>query len=613
MKLQQFTSLSSTSFSQLYFNQFAHSRAMISLMNQRQIITVNAHSMRMRQFSTFSRVQGNSVKISSHSPPKLRIPVSNDGKQAYDFSLIDSETVAHFEQKVKEQTGLKSFTLDKQADKESKIGDVIKTKFQMEVNSKPYDVYPLFQTMVDKNYSAQSHQLIDQVFEGKSIPISRRIILYHYFDQMLKAMSKQINQKQLTEQEVNQAIQRGLDEYVKTYKSQIYERPSQQLELAQQELAFLKAKQSQLEKRAKSHASKVLYGCLAMAMTQLTGMGYLIFVHLSWEDMEPVTYMVSAFYAMIGALYYVIYKGDFEMASAYDLFQKRKYDGLVKKENFDDEKIEFLETYINELQEQLGILQTEENQQREKSQGDNLSIKINRGSFKLNFTLIKIDFGRHNALVQAGVLGGLASLLLYQGFIYVQKQYSQNNKENKTISEESKVASMVQTMKSKEFLDIPLPFSLGKYFNLMPRSMQYTFCSGMMSNNIKSPTFAFNEEAHGNIEVQTRTTIQNIKQLLTDNQQTVFDIVKMRVFLTDLDTQLETVQRVISEEFSLKPIEPTGQSQYLTGQKIELPAIVYVGVVKLPLPHGLIEIECETVKPLIPKRQKQTVSQQSQQ
>ena len=57
----------------------------------------------------------------------------------------------------------------------------------MEVNSKKYDVYPLFETMVDKSYyTSDAKQVIDKVFDGKSIPISRRVILYHYFDAVLK-------------------------------------------------------------------------------------------------------------------------------------------------------------------------------------------------------------------------------------------------------------------------------------------------------------------------------------------------------------------------------------------------------------------------------------------
>lgn len=47
------------------------------------------------------------------------------------------------------------------------------------------------------------------------------------------------------------------------------------------------------------------------------------------------------------------------MASAYDMFTSRRYNKLVKKTKFDDKKIEFLENYINELKDQLGILKNE--------------------------------------------------------------------------------------------------------------------------------------------------------------------------------------------------------------------------------------------------------------
>jgi len=56
----------------------------------------------------------------------------------------------------------------------------------MQVNDKSYDVYPLFETMVEKNYSPHTRSLIDQIFEGKSLPISRRVVLYHYFDSIIK-------------------------------------------------------------------------------------------------------------------------------------------------------------------------------------------------------------------------------------------------------------------------------------------------------------------------------------------------------------------------------------------------------------------------------------------
>lgn len=85
---------------------------------------LRAMTQSQRGFSTFSKVEGGSISISSHYPPKLRIPVSD--KQQYDFSLIDSETVEQFEAKVKTQAGISNFTLDRKAAKEAKIGDIIK-------------------------------------------------------------------------------------------------------------------------------------------------------------------------------------------------------------------------------------------------------------------------------------------------------------------------------------------------------------------------------------------------------------------------------------------------------------------------------------------------------
>lgn len=61
----------------------------------------------------------------------------------------------------------------------------------------------------------------------------------------------------------------------------------------------------------------------------------------------------------MGALYYVMYKSDFEMQLAYDLFQERKLQRLMKKHNFDDKKIQFLENYIDTLKGQIAILKNE--------------------------------------------------------------------------------------------------------------------------------------------------------------------------------------------------------------------------------------------------------------
>lgn len=92
---------------------------------------------------------------------------------------------------------------------------------------------------------------------------------------------------------------------------------------------------------------------------QLGGMGYLIFGMYGWEVMEPITYMVSTFYAMVGSFFYLRYSRDFEMGSAREFFHERKLQKLYRKSGFDPEKVAFLESYIKELREQVGILRNE--------------------------------------------------------------------------------------------------------------------------------------------------------------------------------------------------------------------------------------------------------------
>ena len=97
-----------------------------------------------------------------------------------------------------------------------------------------------------------------------------------------------------------------------------------------------------------------------MALGQLGGMGYLIFVQYSWEVMEPITYMVSAFYATVGTFFYLMSKKDFEFSSGHQYFKERKMSKLIKRQNFDRQKIAFLEEYTNTLRDQLAILESGE-------------------------------------------------------------------------------------------------------------------------------------------------------------------------------------------------------------------------------------------------------------
>jgi hypothetical protein len=54
---------------------------------------------------------------------------------------------------------------------------------------------------------------------------------------------------------------------------------------------------TEMEKVAQGHASRILAFGVSMAMVQVGMFAHLIYDVYSWDDIEPVTYLVGAFYA----------------------------------------------------------------------------------------------------------------------------------------------------------------------------------------------------------------------------------------------------------------------------------------------------------------------------
>ena len=64
--------------------------------------------------------------------------------------------------------------------------------------------------------------MIESAFEGRSVPISRRLILYHYLDAVYKNLK---SDQPLTKEALNQALEKGLQGYMKDYSDRIYKNP----------------------------------------------------------------------------------------------------------------------------------------------------------------------------------------------------------------------------------------------------------------------------------------------------------------------------------------------------------------------------------------------------
>lgn len=81
-------------------------------------------------------------------------------------------------------------------------------------------MYPQVETMVEKPASLEARKLIDQVFEGRSVPISRRVILYHYLDSVLRNVPNGASKLQILA-----SLELGLKDYSKEYQDKIYKNP----------------------------------------------------------------------------------------------------------------------------------------------------------------------------------------------------------------------------------------------------------------------------------------------------------------------------------------------------------------------------------------------------
>jgi len=111
------------------------------------------------------------------------------------------------------------------------------------------------------------------------------------------------------------------------------------------------------ELSAASYASKMILFGVTMAAGQVGGFAYFIYGVYTWDDMEPVTYLVQAFYAWVSMLFWFRYKEDWEFSSAYGAFYSRKLAKLLKRNEYDEERVKFLEKYRSLLKRQLALIQ----------------------------------------------------------------------------------------------------------------------------------------------------------------------------------------------------------------------------------------------------------------
>jgi len=299
-----------------------------------------------RMFCTFSKVQSNAIMLSSMTPTRISIPVTES--QSLNYAIDPRSTVQEFMDKVKHENDTIS-QLSIEGDETIHMQDLIQRRFELTINNKLYTVHPHLSTMVKLNNKSK----VDRILGHKDIPVVRKSILSIFLDHLVsKLPNDPISKEQLKE-----IVKSAVGEYNPKKQDQVLQNIRDELKATEAELDKLGDKRKGLVKIAQNYASKMLLFGVSMAAGQVGGFAYLIYGVYTWDDMEPLTYLVGAFYAWVSMLFYFRFREDWEWSSAYEAFYQRRLRRLMQGNNLDDERISFLERYRDILNLQLAYLE----------------------------------------------------------------------------------------------------------------------------------------------------------------------------------------------------------------------------------------------------------------
>lgn len=299
-----------------------------------------------RAFSTFSRVNSNSIVLNNVSPTTIRIPISDESTM--DYIINRDKTVADFQNEVANNCKgkIKQFEIDAQND--MKMDLLIKQRFNLKVNYRNYVVHPDFSSMLELKNRKKVEGLIDQ----HSLPTVTGAILGMFLDHLVTKLPND----PVSKEQLKSIITKAVKEYKPEKYTEMLVNIQEELKKTEEELEVLQAKHSTLAGKAQSYASKVILFGTSMASLQVGVFAYLIYGVYGWDDIEPVTYLTGAFYAWVSLLFYFRYKEDWEWSSVYSAFYIRRLKALMKSHQFDESRVEFLQRYQELLKLQLAYI-----------------------------------------------------------------------------------------------------------------------------------------------------------------------------------------------------------------------------------------------------------------
>lgn len=286
-----------------------------------------------------------SLELTPTFPPRLQI---NLPSTIHEFILDSNKTVGDLIKEIKQEDSVvKSVTVyvnDKQANLDGKWGVIAKNPFHLAIDSNRYYVYPGIAQFISGN-----EEYLGMCKEA-GIAFNDARVISNFLERLDDQLLKQFTQEELREaatktiKESNQA--KAVD--IEILKSQV--------DSLQVELEPLEKLHNEIIGKSEKYAKNVINGGLLVLLSQWTGIGYGTFISFGWDVMEPVSYVVGSTWALIGYIFFMRNRTEFEITSFRSLLFNKKFDELVAKESLDLRRIEILKRSIFLVKQQMEFL-----------------------------------------------------------------------------------------------------------------------------------------------------------------------------------------------------------------------------------------------------------------
>jgi len=119
------------------------------------------------------------------------------------------------------------------------------------------------------------------------------------------------------------------------------------------QLEPLKEQRDVLEHKANTRANIIITAGLGYCVLQFLAIGRLTWWELSWDVMEPVTYMLTFATALIGYSYFVLTGSEYTFEGLKRTLRERRLSKLIKRSGFDEAKFKQLHIALQNKETKL--------------------------------------------------------------------------------------------------------------------------------------------------------------------------------------------------------------------------------------------------------------------